>query len=209
MHISEGILSAPVLVSGAALTAAGTAVGLKKLDYDRIPQVAILSAGFFVAGLVHVPIGPASTHLILNGLMGLFLGWVAFPAILIGLVLQAVLFQFGGLTSLGVNTLNMALPAVICFYIFRAGIKSGNMTLSIATSFLCGSGAVLLGSLMLAVSLALTGEHFLVVAKIAVIAHIPVMFIEGLIAALCVRFLRRVKPEVLEVVYEQQNNKTW
>ena len=201
MHISEGILSAPVLVSGAVLTVAG----LKKLDYDRISQVAILSAGFFVACLVHVPIGPASTHLILNGLMGLFLGWVAFPAILIGLVLQAVLFQFGGLTTLGVNTLNMALPAVICFYVFRAGIKSKNMTLSMATSFLCGFGAVFLGSLMLAASLALTGKHFLVVAKIVVIAHLPVMIIEGLITALCVRFLRRVKPEVLEVVYEQQN----
>lgn len=209
MHISEGILSAPVLVSGAALTAVGTAVGLKKLDYDRIPQVAILSAGFFVACLVHVPIGPASTHLILNGLMGLFLGWVAFPAILIGLVLQAVLFQFGGLTSLGVNTLNMALPAVICFFIFRTGIKSKNMTLSMATSFLCGSGSVLLGTLMLAASLAFTGEHFLVVAKIVVIAHVPVMVIEGLITTLCVRFLRRVKPDVLEVVYEQQNKKTW
>ena len=203
MHISEGILSAPVLVSGAALTVAGTAVGLKKLDYDRIPQVAILSAGFFVACLVHVPIGPASAHLILNGLMGLFLGWVAFPAILIGLILQAVLFQFGGLTSLGVNTLNMALPAVICFYIFRTGIRGENTTISMAASFLCGFGAVLLGSLMLAASLVFTGEHFLVVSRIVVIAHLPVMVIEGLIAALCVRFLRRVKPEVLEVVYEQ------
>jgi len=208
MHISEGILSAPVLISGAALTVAGTAVGLRKLDYDRIPQVAILSAGFFVACLVHVPIGPASAHLILNGLMGLFLGWVAFPAILIALVLQAVLFQFGGLTSLGVNTLNMALPAVICFHAFRAGIRSENMTLSMSTSFLCGFGAVLLGSLMLAASLVFTGKHFLVVARIVVIAHLPVMVIEGLITALCVRFLRRVKPEVLEVVYEQHNQET-
>lgn len=205
MHISEGILSAPVLVSGATLTAAGTAIGLKKLDYDRVPQVAILSAGFFVACLVHVPIGPASTHLILNGLMGLFLGWVAFPAILIGLILQAALFQFGGLTSLGVNCLNMALPAVLCFYAFRRGIRSENMTLSMTASFLCGSIAVLLGSLMLALSLVCSGEHFLVVAKVVVMAHLPVMVIEGLITALCVRFLKRVKPEILEVVYEQQN----
>jgi cobalt/nickel transport system permease protein len=205
MHISEGILSAPVLVSGAALTMAGTAVGLKKLDYDRIPQVAILSAGFFVACLVHVPIGPASAHLVLNGLMGLLLGWVAFPAILIGLILQAVLFQFGGLTSLGVNTLNMALPAVLCYLSLRAGIRSENITISMASSFLCGSGAVLLGSLMLAASLVFTGDDFLVVAKIVFFAHIPVMVIEGLIAALCVRFLKRVRPEVLEVVYEQQD----
>lgn len=207
MHISEGILSPPVLVAGAALSVAGTAVGLKKLDYDRIPQVAILSAGFFVACLVHVPIGPASAHLILNGLMGLFLGWVAFPAILIGLVLQAVLFQFGGLTSLGVNCLNMALPAVLCFYAFRAGIRAKNMAFSMTASFLCGSMAVLLGSLMLALSLVFTGEHFLVVAKVVVIAHLPVMVIEGLITALCVRFLKRVKPEILEVLYDPRNDK--
>ncbi|MBW1888008.1 MAG: cobalt transporter CbiM, partial [Deltaproteobacteria bacterium] len=115
MHISEGILSTPVLISGAVLATAGTAVGLKKLDYERIPHVAILSAAFFVASLIHVPIGPSSVHLILNGLMGLFLGWVVFPAILIGLILQAILFQFGGLTTLGVNTILMGLPAFICF----------------------------------------------------------------------------------------------
>ncbi len=117
MHISEGVLSTPVLISGAALAVAGTTIGLKKMDYERIPQVAVLSAAFFIASLLHVPIGPSSVHLILNGLMGLLLGWVAFPAILVGLLLQAILFQYGGLTSLGVNTVTMALPAVICFFL--------------------------------------------------------------------------------------------
>ncbi len=112
MHISEGILSGPVLISGATLAAAGTAVGLKKLDYDRIAQSGILAASFFVAALIHVPVGPSSVHLILNGIVGLLLGWAAFPIILVALLLQAVLFQFGGITTLGVNTVIMALPAV-------------------------------------------------------------------------------------------------
>ena len=115
MHISEGVLSPSVLIAGAALTTAGVAVGLKRLDLEEIPSMGILSAGFFVASLVHVPIGPASVHLVLNGLLGLILGWKAFPAILVGLALQGLLFQFGGITTLGVNTLNMALPAVICY----------------------------------------------------------------------------------------------
>ena len=201
MHISEGVLSAPVLFSGAVLTAAGTAIGLKKLDYDRIPQVAVLSAAFFVASLVHVPIGPASVHLILNGLMGIFLGWAAFPAILVGLILQALLFQFGGLTSLGVNSLNMALPALICSYAFGAGIRSKKTAVSMTASFLCGFGAVFLSSLMVALSLVFTGEAFLIAAKLVVVAHLPVMVIEGLIAAFCVKFLKQVKPEMLEIVY--------
>ena len=201
MHISEGVLSAPVLVSGAVLTVAGTAIGLKKLDYDRIPQVAVLSAAFFVASLVHVPIGPVSVHLILNGLVGLFLGWAAFPAILVGLLFQSLLFQFGGLTSLGVNSLNMALPALICYYAFGAGIKSKRTAVSMTASFLCGFVAIFLGSLMVALSLVFTGEAFLVVAKLVVVAHLPVMVIEGLIAVFCVKFLKQVKPEMLEVAY--------
>ena len=105
MHISEGVLSGPVLISGGALAAVGTAIGLRKLDYDHIAKAGMLSAAFFVASLVHVPIGPANAHLVLNGLVGLLLGWAAFPAILVALVLQAVLFQFGGITVLGVNTI--------------------------------------------------------------------------------------------------------
>ena len=82
MHISEEILTAPVLLSGAALTVAGTAISFKKIDYNSITQVAILSAGFFVASLIHVPVWPSSMHLVLNGLVGIFLGWAAFPDIL-------------------------------------------------------------------------------------------------------------------------------
>jgi cobalt/nickel transport system permease protein len=202
LHISEGILTAPVLLSGAALTVAGTAIGLKKIDYDRIPQVAILSSGFFVASLVHVPIGPSSIHLVLNGLIGIFLGWAAFPAILVGLLLQAILFQYGGLTSLGVNTLNMALPALVCYMLFGQGIKSNNIITSSIASFLCGFGAVFLSSIMVAISLFFTGDQFLTVAKLIVLGNLPIMFIEGIVAFFVVRFLKKVKPEILEVVYE-------
>ena len=201
MHISEGVLSPAVLASGAAIAAVGTAVGLKRLDYDRIPQVAVLTAAFFVASLVHVPIGPASVHLTLNGLMGIFLGWVAFPAILVGLILQAVLFQHGGITTLGVNTVIMALPALVCFYAFGRSIRSNKITVSTIASFLCGFGAILLSVLGLAFFLVFSGEQFSAIAKVAVVAYLPIMAIEGMIAALCIRFLKRVKPEILEVVY--------
>jgi cobalt/nickel transport system permease protein len=206
MHISEGVLSPSVLMAGAALTAAGVAIGLKKTDPEDIPKVGILSAAFFVASLVHVPIGPASVHLVLNGLLGLILGWKAFPAILVGLALQALLFQFGGITSLGVNTLNMALPAVICYYLFGWGVRgSAKMPVVTVTAFVCGSFAILISGVMVGFSLYFTGEAFLPAAKLVILAHLPVMLIEGVLTAACAVFIRKVKPELLGGQYEQKS----
>jgi cobalt/nickel transport system permease protein len=199
MHISEGVLSAPVLITGAVLSAAGVAVGLKKMSYDRIPQVAVLSSAFFVASLIHVPIGPSAAHLVLNGLLGILLGWMAFPSILVALVLQALLFQFGGFTVLGVNTVIMASPAVVVYLLFSRFVKGNNLVVVGGAGFLAGAAGIAIGAVLIAVALIFTGESFLSVAKVIAVAHVPIMIIEGIVTAFCVLFLRRVKPEILEV----------
>ncbi|HVO83052.1 MAG TPA: cobalt transporter CbiM [Syntrophobacteria bacterium] len=196
MHISEGVLSGPVLVSGAALAAVGTAIGLKKIDYDKIARVGMLSAAFFVASLIHVPLGPTSVHLILNGVVGLILGWAAFPAILVALALQAVLFQFGGITALGVNTVSMALPAVLCYLAFGPLIQR-RAAVAVAAGFACGFLAVFISGILVGVALMFTEERFLQVVVAILAAHLPVMIIEGIVTALCVAFLRRVQPSML------------
>jgi cobalt/nickel transport system permease protein len=205
MHISEGVLSAPVLISGAAIAVAGVAVGTKKLDFDRVPLTAVLSASFFVASLVHVPIGPSNVHLILNGLMGLLLGWAAFPAIITALFLQAVLFQFGGLTTLGTNTVVMGLPAVTGYLVFRPGVMSAKSRVSRFSAFFCGATSVFFSGILVASALMITGESFYPAAKLIIIAHLPVMIIEGLITMLCVDFLKKVKPEILEVTHAKKS----
>jgi len=198
MHISEGVLSGPVLLGGAALAVAGTAIGLKKIDYDQVMTVAILSAAFFVASLVHVPVGPGNAHLILGGLLGVILGWAAFPSILVALLLQAVLFQFGGITVLGLNTFTMAAPAVLCFYLFRPMLIKGNGT-RFAAAFACGFFAMLISALLTAGALALSGEAFESAAQVLLIAHLPVMVVEGVITGFAYTFLVKVKPEALAV----------
>jgi cobalt/nickel transport system permease protein len=200
MHISEGVLSPAVLAGGAGLAVVGTAIGLKKIDYEAIPRVAILSAAFFVASLIHVPVGPVGAHLVLNGLMGLLLGWMAFPAILIALFLQALLFQFGGLTVLGVNTVTMASPAVICFYAYRGLLRRPGLPATVA-AFACGATAILLSGLLVAVALITTGQAFLEVAELVLLAHIPIMIIEGIITLFIFQFLKKVRPEMLEGIY--------
>jgi len=135
VHIAEGLLSGTVLGAGWAVTAAGTAAGLRRMTPEDVPRTATLASAFFVASLVHVPLGISSAHLILNGLMGVILGVRAFPAMLVALFLQAVLFQFGGLSTLGVNTADMALPAVLCAAAMRRWIRRASPGQSFVPGF--------------------------------------------------------------------------
>lgn len=207
MHIAEGVLSPAVLGGGAVLALAGTAQGLRRLEYDRLVAVVILSAAFFVASLIHVPVGLASAHLVLNGLVGVLLGWAAFPSILVALLLQALLFQFGGITVLGVNTFTMGFAAVASWYVFRAvcrlcpgmgGVRAG--------AFMGGALGVALAAVLTALALAFTDEGFWLAAQLLLLAHLPVMLAEGLITMFTVSFIMRVRPELLGMAPVQPDN---
>ena len=196
MHISEGILSLPILTGGGALAIIGTAIGLKHIDTDHIVETSLLSSAFFVASLAHIPIGPGSVHLVLNGLVGIILGWASVPAIAIALFLQALLFGFGGLTVLGVNTVIMAGPAVAVYYLFGTMIRKGGRTRMIG-AFCAGMVAILLTTCLLALALVATDRSFLATARLLLAAQVPLMLLEGVITMFVVSFLARVQPELL------------
>ncbi|MGC8602715.1 MAG: cobalt transporter CbiM, partial [Desulfomonilaceae bacterium] len=183
---------------GVVLTAAGLAIGLRKMNYEKLPEVAVLSSVFFVASLIHVPVGVSSAHLILNGISGVLLGWLAFPAIFVGLTLQAVLFGFGGLTTLGVNTFNMAFPAVIMGFLCRRFLKGSHIPMRLISEFVAGAGAILLSGLLVALTLLLgLGQSFWAGAGVVIMAHVPIMVAEGFITVFVVEFILKVRPEML------------
>ncbi len=196
MHISEGVLSAPVLITGAVLSLGGLTLGLKRIKNEDIPKVAILSSAFFIASLIHVPIGPTSAHLVLNGLLGMLLGWGAFPSIFVALILQGILFQFGGLTTLGVNTISMAMPAVLSYYVFKGFLKGGK-NIAFLGGFLGGVFSLLLAALFISLALIETERSFTAVAGTLLVMHIPISIIEGIITGFVVVYLKKVKPEAL------------
>lgn len=197
MHISEGVLSPPVLLTGGILTLAGLFLGLKNLKLEKIPETAVLSSTFFVAALIHVPIGPTSAHLVLNGLVGLLLGWAAFPAIFLGLLLQALIFQFGGFTTLGVNTFAMAFPPVITGYIFRRFIQKDKVFITFTVSFLAGFLSIIFSAILVGIALYFTEKSFIPVILTLTGSHIPIAFIEGFITGFIITYLLKVKPEVM------------
>jgi cobalt/nickel transport system permease protein len=195
MHVSEGILPPVILLAGGIAAVAGTAVGLKALRDEDIPKAAVLTAGFFVASLVHVPVGVGSMHLVLNGLMGVMLGWAAFPAILVGLFLQALLFGFGGLTVLGVNVTIMAWPAVMVGLIIRRLlVRFDRVRPAGVLGFIAGSSTIFISSILLSLTIAQADPRFAGAAMTLFALHLPMAITEGAIVAGALVFLRKVRP---------------
>lgn len=131
--------------------------------------------------------------------MGLILGWLCFPALLIALLLQSILFQFGGLLVLGVNTFDVAFPALLCYWAFGKMVQSPKQAMVVVGGFLAGGVSVFLTALTTALALYLSGEEFLLAAQGLVLGHLPLVLVEGIFTGFAAAFLRKVRPEVLGV----------
>jgi cobalt/nickel transport system permease protein len=196
MHISDGVLPTTISLATYALTLAGTALSLKFVRPEELPKIAVVTSAFFVASLIHLPLGPTSVHLLLPGIVGALLGPAAFLSIFIGLFLQSLLFQFGGLTALGANALMMGVPALVCGLLFQL-IRGSSLLSNTLAGALAGGLGTFFSASLLAGFLFTSGENFLGVAKLALAAHIPVIIIETAISAFTISFIYRVKPELL------------
>ena len=197
MHISDGVLPLAVTIGGYAASAGLAAWSARRIHSRDLPKVAVVTSAFFVASLVHIPFGPTSAHLLLPGLAGALLGPAAFVSIGLGLLLQSVLFQFGGITALGANAVMMGVPAVICGWFFQQVRGRTRMPQAVAGG-LAGALGTFLAAVFLAGLLAAGGEDFFGVAKLALAAHVPVIVIEGVVSGFTIGFLARVKPALLQ-----------
>jgi len=215
VHISDGILGWPWIVSGFVNMAIGLAVALYRVPQDLIPRLGVLTAVFFVASQVHIPLGPVSVHLILNGLMGILLGYRCMITIAVGLALQAFLVGHGGYTTLGVNFVVMATPALLARLIYRTtsevrlrlrksidptDFRSRSRTSEIVAGLLLGSGTALVTVLLNTLVLYFGAKgDWAVIARTSVILHLPIIALEGVIVACALRVLAQARPEWLRL----------
>ncbi|MEN9229440.1 MAG: cobalt transporter CbiM [Thermostichus sp. DG02_5_bins_236] len=220
MHISDGILPVPLWIGGYGITALLTGYSLRVCQQGsrfkpesaqgfaehnprrQLPKAALLTAAFFVASSIHLPIPPASVHFLLNGLVGLLLGPLAYPAIVVGLFFQVVAFGHGGLTTLGINAAIMGIPALLAGGLFRVGCRGLGTGIPAFLAGVVGAGlAVLLfyGVVIagLSGSTLLATEAERLATGTLVLAHIPVIGLEGLFTSWVVLFLQRVQPDLL------------
>ena len=203
MHLPDGLVHGGMAIAGYGACAA--LVGLSLWRVDRlpdpgalVPRAALVAAVFFAGSLVSIPVPPTSVHLMLSGLVGVLLGWLAVPVVLIGLFFQAILFGHGGVTTLGLNGLILGLPALVAFAGWRlAGGDRLGRRVAMALAAGLGAGGVILavGLFAAIVLLGLPADLDAATERRAVgifiWAHLPVMLIEGVVTATAVGFLHR------------------
>lgn len=208
MHIPDGMLSTTVCLAGYGVTFLAASFSIKRINRSGastrdIPKASLLTAAFFLVSLISIPVPPASVHLLLNGLLGALLGYFAFPAVLVALFLQAVMLGHGGLTTLGINALIMGLPAMLSAFIYGKLRSSGPLLNSIR-GFIIGFTGIALSVILFGVILMafIPGQINAEAERVAIYAmaaaHIPLALVEGLITALILNYIQKVKPSLFQ-----------
>ncbi|MGL6096484.1 MAG: energy-coupling factor ABC transporter permease, partial [Fimbriiglobus sp.] len=183
--------------AGFAMAAALVGSAVWGVTEDEIPRIGVLTAAFFVASQVHLPLGGMSVHLLLNGLLGVVLGRRAPLAIAVGLFLQAFLFGHGGLTTLGVNVAVYAVPALVAGVLFRPARRTKLLPdFALGVVFGGATGLATVGLNFAVLTLGPAGElgRF---PFVALAANLPVVVVEAVGVGVVVRYLGRAKPEWL------------
>lgn len=202
MHIIDGVLSMPIVVATTGIAAASVFVAIKDTEEKDIPKVAMMSSVFFIGSFIHMKIGPSSVHLLLNGIIGLILGRKTTLGVAAALILQLLLFQYGGLSSLGANIITVSIPAIIVGSIFRKKIYNSDKSPYI-WGFLSGSISVILSVAMIVLLLLESNLRFglglISPVKAIVLAHIPLMIIEGIVTGFAVVFIMKVRKNLFDI----------
>ncbi len=205
MHVADGVLSVSVAI-GTSIAAAGLiAYSVKGIKEEEVPKISLLTGAFFVSSLINIPIGPTSVHPLLGGFLGLVLGRRAPLGIFIGLILQATLFQHGGLSTLGANTLLMSLPALFVYWLATTFKTRSVFLKGFFSGFLAICGGVILLMLLLLFSDLRYGEGTFSVINILLVAYLPLALLEGLLTGFSVKYLYSVRPSLFGTWGEYQN----
>lgn len=191
MHIADGVLATEIVLAADAAALGTLFLFGRKTATADIPRMGMTAAALFVASLIHFPLAGTSIHLGLFGLAGILLGFYAFPVILAALLFQSLIFQHGGLLSLGLNALNMGAGAAAA-YLFWQWKKIPEP----ARAFGAGALGILIPAALMGIEFNLSGYGkgiFYILTIYGIAAAI-----EGAITLSAVAFFRKVNPGIME-----------
>lgn len=212
MHMADALLSPAVGGTMWAVTAGTIAYCAKKvqseLDDRKIPLMGVLGAFIFAAQMINftIPATGSSGHLGGGMILAILLGpYAAFLTIASVLTVQALFFADGGLLALGCNIFNLGFfPCFLAYPLIYKPVAGHK-----PTSFSIGLGATL--AAVIALQLGAMGVVFETVASgisalplkaflsVMLPIHLAIGLVEGLVTATVVTFVRKARPEILEL----------
>ena len=211
MHIPDGFLSYSIC----ALTYVGVLIfwafafrRAKQVFSDRqVPLMATLTAMFFAAQMMNYPvIGGTTAHLLGGPILAITLGpYAGLISMTIILLIQALLFGDGGITTLGANVWNMGVIGVFIPYLVyltamkaTRGSRSGMLAGAFFGAFIGDLLAAVFAGLELGFSVIYPYSLVIAVAAMA-IPHSLIGVGEGIVTVAIVRFLLSVRPDLLQL----------
>lgn len=208
LHIPDGFLNVPVSLFTWVISIALIVLSLAKVqgEYQErtVPLMGVCAAFIFAAQMINFPIpGGTSGHLLGGTLAGILLGpWAGSLVMVVVFIVQALLFQDGGLTVLGANIFNMGLIGTFAGYYFYKAIRfSIGMNrwpgMAIASA-VAAWASVMVAAIVCAFQLAWSGTIPLTVALTAMAGwHVLIGIGEALITLVVMSYIWRSRPDLL------------
>lgn len=207
LHIPDGFLNLPVIVVTWILSIGLIALSLgqvqAKYQEKAVPLMGVCGAFIFAAQMINFPIpGGTSGHLLGGTLAGALLGpWAGTLVMTAVFIVQAVLFQDGGLTVLGANIFNMGLIGTFAgYYLYKAirfAIGRDKLPSMGIGAAVAAWSSVFVAAILCAIQLALSGTVPLGVALTAMsIWHVLIGIGEAVITVVALTFVWRTRPDM-------------
>lgn len=205
MHMSDGIINAPVSLMFAAIAVA--ALGFcgwraqRELDERTVPLAGLVAAFIFAVQMVNFPILPGvSGHLLGGALAAILVGpYTGALCVAIVLVVQSLLFADGGVSALGTNIANMSLIGVAAGY--GTAVLAYRLTKRLGPSaFIAAVVGVVCASMGFVAEYAIGGAataSLTTVAGYMFGTHLLIGIGEGVITALTVVAVARARPDLV------------
>jgi len=219
MHVPDGFMNV-TMSAATGVISFGTLWAYirsaKDLIADKfIALTGMMSALIFVLQMINFPVAAGTSGHLLGGalaviVLGPRLGLICLSVVVI---IQSLLFADGGLSALGVNVLNMAIvTSATSWFIVKYWIKfiGKNRTSIVSVSVLAGILSVVFSSIAFTIQYAIGGTISIPVGTVLlamVTTHFIIGFGEGIITALIITLLIRVRPDLI-YAYERSDENT-
>jgi cobalt/nickel transport system permease protein len=220
MHVPDGFMNVTMSAATGVISFGTLWVYIrsaKDLIADKfIALTGMMSALIFVLQMINFPVAAGTSGHLLGGalaviVLGPRLGLICLSVVVI---IQSLLFADGGLSALGVNVLNMAIvTSATSWFIVKYWIKfiGKNKTSIVTVSVLAGILGVVFSSIAFTIQYAIGGTISIPVGTVLIAmvsTHLIIGLGEGIITALIITLLMRVRPDLVYAYDRSDENTT-